>query len=241
VDYSIYEPDMADLPDDDELAFVVYEERLREKTRGHSSQLSEYGDSISVAREYANRLAAFIRLSKLSIPISLEPPFNDAEFWDWYNRFVHIIDYYIVEFKLAHARRHSKGIVSAISFSQNYKEEIGHLLERVRKVIRQADLSGPKKDAIYEKVAQLQAEVDRSTTWFSSLLSRWLDLTNALGEGAENLEPVARLMERLWKVFGRAKAEHDRQSLPPPERRKELPSPKSEASDTDDLDDEIPF
>ena len=113
------------------------------------------------------------------------------------------------------------------------------LLGRIRKVINQTELPEPKKAAIYDKISALQAEVDKSTTRFDALLSRWLDLTNALGEGAENLEPLVKLMERLRGVFGRAKAAHDQGQLPAPEEQKQLPGP--EPAVADELDDEIAF
>jgi hypothetical protein len=131
-------------------------------------------------------------------------------------------------------------VVSAISFSPDYRAEIGNLLGKIRKIIAQTDLLEPKRDAIYHKIAALQAEVDRSTTRFDALMSRSLDLTNTLGQAVDNLEPIWKLMERFFKVLGRAKADHDQGQLPPPETTKRLPPPESNA-DFDDLDDEIPF
>jgi hypothetical protein len=234
------EPEMMGLPEDPTLAFVAYEKRLRARTRDRTDQYDERGDvnETSLARQYINRLIAFIRVWRLPVSVDMDVPYDDRDFWNWYYRFIKVVDYYVVEFQHEHLRGGRGNIVAAISFSLDYKEEIGRLLGRVRKIVNQAELAHDKKDAIYAKIAALQSEVDRSTTRFDALLSRWLDLTNAIGEGAKNLEPAVKTLERIMQIFGRAKADHDQGQLPPPEEKKQLPPPKA---DWDDLDDEIPF
>ena len=74
-----------------------------------------------------------------------------------------------------------------------------------------------------------------------AFLSRWLDVTEAVGEGAENLEPAVKLLERVMKLFGRAKVDHDAGKLPPPEETQKLPAPEPEQQPGSDLDDEVPF
>jgi hypothetical protein len=232
-DDDFLDPEMKGLPDDPRLAFVVYEERLRPATRDAERDTPD----TSLPRRYANSLIAFIRIEGL--PISIEtPPLDDRDFWPWYNQFLEYVDYYVVEYKLAHARGRSSNAVMAISFSQNYKQEIAGLLDRIRKIVNQAELEEQKKDAIYAKISALQLEVDRSTTLMGALLSGYLDVMTAIGEGGERLEPAVKVLERLMGVFRRAKTDHDQGQLPPPEEKKQLPSPKA---DWDELDDEIPF
>lgn len=95
-----------------------------------------------------------------------------------------------------------------------------------------------KKDAIYAKITALQLEVNRSTTALGAILSNYLDIMTAIGEGGERLEPAVKVLERLMRVFRRAKADHDQGQLPSPEETRQLPAPKT---DWDELDDEIPF
>lgn len=232
-DDDFLDPEMKELPDDPRLAFVVYEERLRPVTRDAERDTPD----TSLPRRYANSLIAFIRIEGL--PISIEtPPLHDQDFWPWYNQFLEYVDYYVVEYKLAHARGRSSNIVTAISFSPNYREEITGLLDRIRKIVNQAELEENKKDAIYAKISALQLEMDRSTTLMGAILSGYLDVMTAIGEGGERLEPAVKVLERLMRVFRRAKADHDQGQLPPPEEKKQLPPPKV---DWDELDDEIPF
>jgi hypothetical protein len=239
-DDDFFEPEMMGLPEDPTVAFVIYEKRLRARTRDVTDQYDERGDlsGTSLARQYTNRLIAFIKVWSLPVSLHMDVPYDDKDFWGWYYRFIKDVDYYVVEFQHEHLRGRRGNIVAAISFSPDHKEEIGRLLERVRKVVNQAELADDKKNAIYAKIAALQSEIDRSTTRFDALLSRWLDLTNAIGEGASNLDPAVKTLERIMRIFGRAKADHDQGQLSPPEEKKQLPPPKS---GYDDLDDEIPF
>lgn len=236
-DKSISDGVMANLPDDDKLAFVTYEERLRPLTRGGGPE----NQGSSLEREYSNHILAFIKIANLDIPVSGTPPYDDSNFWEWYHRFVQVIDYHIVEYRLAHARGTEAGITTAVHLSVNYKTQIHKLLDKIRKVVNAVDLADTKKNAIYDKIAALQSEVDRTKTRFDTFLSRWLDITNAAGEGAENLEPVVKLLDRVIKIFGRAKADHDAGKLPAPEETRKLPGPKPQELVSADLDEEIPF
>ncbi len=73
----ITDKEMADLPDDDELAFVVYEERLRATTRDNANDLEDS----SLEREYVNHILAFINVVNIDIPVDWDPPYDDREFW----------------------------------------------------------------------------------------------------------------------------------------------------------------
>lgn len=235
-DKPITDEEMADLPDDDELAFVVYEERLRARTRNRVSE----NEGSTLEREYVNHILAFLKVVNIDVPVNREPPYGDQQFWVWYHQFVQEIDLHSVGVRLAHARGAGSGITTAIYLSEDYRTEIHSLLGRVRKVVNAADLPDPKKDDIYDKINALQSEVDRSKTRLDAFLSRWLDVTNAAGEGAENLEPVVKLLGHVMKVFGRAKTEHDVGQLPPPEVTEKLPSPATDQPSQADGD-EIPF
>lgn len=233
----ISDNELADLPDDDELAFVVYEQRLRTRTRDLA--LEEEGSNLE--RQYINHLLAFIDLYNLGVDVDSDVPWDNVDFWTWYHRFANKIDYHTLEIRLANARSSGTGITTAISFSLDYKIEIQKLLNKIKKVVNTTDLTEDKKDAIYEKIAALQLEVDRTRTRFDALFSRWLDFTNVVGESAENLEPLAKVIERLLRTFGRAKADNDRGELPPPPEPEKLPAPDGGDVGGGDLDDDIPF
>lgn len=227
----------SDLPEDKEEAFIVFEDRLRQRTRdvvGTRGFIAE--------REYVNHILAFIKIEELSVDVPTNVPFADEDgFYEWYNRFTATVDYYIAEFSIKAARMNSRGTVTAVYLSADYKAEIHTLLDRIRKVVNATDLPEDKKNAIYAKIGKLQIEIDKTQTSFAAALSRWLDLTNAIGEGAENLEPAVKILERVMRVFGRAKSDHDIGKLPAPEELPRITGPSKKPIFSQDLDDEIPF
>jgi hypothetical protein len=217
--------ELAALPDNDELAFVAYEKKLRDELLAGSGRLSQ--------RIYASHILAFLRVREiefdfLSHSTDREVPGADSSFDLWFTALIGKIDEYIMTIRLKRMMERQLDIVPLISFSQDYKIEIHKLLDKVRKVINATDLHDTKKDAIYQKIAALQAEVDRSKTRFDALLSRYLDIVNVVGESAERLEPLAKLIERVMKIFARAKADHDQGLLPAPDDTKRIPPPHSE-------------
>ena len=225
---------LADLPENNELAFGIFIQKAR-------ALLNETDfDSEDRAREARGRVADFaiglIHGLSLDIPVPTRPRITETNsFNNWFQTFWSDVNTFAVRYRAPHIIGSSADIITAISFSDDYRQEIGKLLNRVRKVINQADLPNNKKDAIYAKIAKLQAEVDRSVTRLGYFLSIWYDLTNAVGEGAENLEPAMKLLERVFRLGGYAKAEHDQGRLPAPEDRKQLPGPTT--PDEEELDD----
>ena len=115
-----------------------------------------------------------------------------------------------------------------VILSDDYKQDIHHLMNRVRKIVHASDLEQQKKDAILQKINELINEVDQSTTKLGSYKAVWLEVTEAFGEGVESLEPAVKILERVGSIFGKARAETDPAQLPAPETPKQLPGPAEE-------------
>lgn len=123
----ITDKEMDDLPDDNELAFVVYEQRIRKNTLDvAANQQGSY-----LERDYVNHILAFINVVNLDLPVDQNPPNPDDKFWAWFNDFKKEIDYHTVAIRLAHARGTGSGITTAIYLSEDYRTEIHKLLDRV--------------------------------------------------------------------------------------------------------------
>lgn len=230
----IVDDEMANLPDDDLLAFAAYEKRIRATTR----DAGQFENGWHLERQYVTHLLAFVNVTNLNLDLDSNPPGDDGTFDRWFHEFTHVVDRIVLEVRLRHARSLKRDVVTAVYLSDDYRSEIHKLIGRIRKIVNQADLGDVKKDAIYDKIAKLQSEIDRSRTRFDAFLSRFLDLTNVVGEGAENLEPAVKLLGRLTEVIGRAKSAHDAGKLPSPEETRKLPRPESDQqpdSETDDL------
>lgn len=84
-----------------------------------------------------------------------------------------------------------------ISLATDKKQEIQKLLEKIRKIVNQEIAEGDKKEAIIKKLSALENEVSLDRTSFEALLNKGSKLTKALGEYAENLEPLANLVQKI--------------------------------------------
>jgi hypothetical protein len=231
-DNSSYDPDTEGLPPDDlELAFFIYEKRLRARTRDAANTND---DSYDIEREYVNKLLAFIELAGTKIPVNEEPPFENVKFSYWYNRFLQQVDRFTARVGVARGMGIGPGIVTALHLSDDYRTEISGLIGRIRKVINASDIAVDKKEAIYKKIAALQLEVDTTMTSVGAFCSRLLEVTHTVGEAAENLEPVAKMIERIWKTFSSAQADHKRGELPAPTELRQI-------TGSTDTEDDIPF
>lgn len=144
--------------------------------------------------------------------------------------------------------RRKQNVVS-IALSLDFKAQIGGHLTAIRNIVGDADLPESKRDAIYRRISRLQEEVDRDRTRTEAIMALWLDVTSAIGKGAQNLDPAIDRLQRIMGAFAKARDENEQKALPSPQERKRIAAPtgETEASAAKgweppaDLDDEIPF
>ncbi len=224
--------DWEDLPDDPELAFLVLEERLWAKVVKARAPKEIFGEIEQpnpriVEQEehsYVESIKGYIDETGIDIKFKDSTGLWDNDFPEFHG---------IVQYFKARLRTRTKMAFFAkpgemVSLSDDYKQEIHHLLNRVRKVVHASDLEQPKKDAIQKKINELNDEVDQSTTKLGRYKAVWLEVTEAVGEGAKNLEPAVKILERVGSIFGKARAETDPAQLPSPATPKKLPGPAEE-------------
>jgi hypothetical protein len=77
-------------------------------------------------------------------------------------------------------------------------------------------------------------------------MALWLDLTSAAEKGTANLDPALRRLERILKVFARAKDENEQAVLMAPRERKRIAAPTTApepqaTGNAKEKDDDIPF
>jgi hypothetical protein len=242
----ITDEEIDSLPDDPEAAFVQYEAILREQVRLANADHGYRG--WDVEREYVAHVLAFVDTRALPLELPRNPPDDneDGSFARWYFNFVRAIDYYKAAARLRIAAR-KKEHVSVLRLSPDFKAQIGAHLAAIRKIVADAEVSESKRDAIFRRINNLQEEVDRDRTRTDVAMALWLEVTSAIGKGAKNLDPAIDRLERIVKVFAKAKDENEQQALMAPKERKRLAAPTTApAADTTkppvkELDDEIPF
>jgi hypothetical protein len=234
-----------DLSENSEEAFIVFEERLRavlmaerdEDRRAYRDGDGYYRGSYSPERYYVSSILAFLDEYDLDIEVADILDLGDQAFINRFDEFFNKINYARTRLKLRKARLCSDQIDTLIIIKPNFRTEIHHNLNTIRKIINGNVSDKNKRDAIYKKIAALQSEIDRDRTTVDAVFGRLIDLSRALSDSAENLEPLVQKIERvaaaLWKGADSVPL------LSKKERPKLLPTP--EGQPINDLDDDIPF
>jgi len=239
------EIDFSKLPANREEAFTVFvtsisadfTQKLRNDRSTYADQNGNYAGSYEPERSFVTAILAFLDEYEIETELIDISELDNQEFAAHFGRFKSKVDYLITRFRLRQQRVESGSIGTLIAIGSNYKLEVGDLLNTIRKIVNQEVKDVRKRDNIAAKIASLQSEVDRDQTTVDALFGRMLDLSQTVGDSADNLEPLVKLMERVKKIFWEAPAKVEQ--LPKPDRpkliAKEKPSQKS------GMDDEIPF
>ncbi|WP_162487947.1 hypothetical protein [Azospirillum lipoferum] len=120
-----------------------------------------------------------------------------------------------------------KGRGDNVNLPPTYKEQIRDLVSRIKLIIDDAAIPPDRHDDIMAKLNAFAAEIEKNQTNLEKLGKLWLSLTRHAGEGAKNLEPAVRLIERVRKMIGGVQDEQEaaeaaaitqdiRKRLPPP-------------------------
>ena len=119
----------------------------------------------------------------------------------------------------------------SLRISSDYKIEIHERLIQIRKIVAGANLEVQKRDKIFDWISLLGREVDKEKTTLGTIMANMLDITKTAGESAENLDPLIKKIESLFKLFADAKEDSEMGQIEQ-EDRKMIEGPK-EDSDTD--------
>lgn len=237
------ELDFSNLPPNREEAFTSFvraiseefNRRVQDDRQRYSDQNGNYEGSYEPERSFVTAVLAFLDEYGIEADISDISDVSNLDFSNHFGIFKSKVDYMTTRFRLRQGRVASGSIGTLISIDLDYKAQIGKLLDTARKIVNQEITEIKKKDIIMRKIASLQSEVDRDQTTVDALFSRVLDLTQVIGKGAENLDPLIDRIDRIKKILwdGSKKVEQ----LPKPDRPKLITKAKDSPSD----DDEIPF
>lgn len=234
----ITDEQMDSLPDDDDAAFVMYEQILRDVVRRKVSI-----DSYDIERDYVAHMLAFVDERTVPVDLPRNPPRDNREFGEWYQEFIQAVDYFKAAIRIRISVRRRKGEES-IFLGPDFKTRIGGHLTAIQNIVLKSDITEQKRDAILRRLSALQDEVLKDKTRTEKVIGLWLDITSAIGQGAENLSPAIDRLEKVMGVFADARDENEQKRLSAPQERKRLPAPTvSHISDNNEeiSSDEIPF
>jgi hypothetical protein len=216
--------ELQSLPRDDDEALIAFEDILYAKLEADLS-LGDVPKRSSARFHYVEQLLAFTEVYNPTLNLNAMPVSRD----DRYVYCMRQVQRFKNRFRLKKFKKSPLSDVTEIELNDDYKIDIHNHLNSIRKIVSNVDLTERKRDAILIKIAELSKEVDKSKTKTESLLSIWLDVTTAASEGAENLDPLIKRLEKLANIFGKAKDEREQKALEAPEKPKLLPSPEDDS------------
>jgi hypothetical protein len=241
----ITDEELAELPEEPELAFVAFERivrgRLYEGEREAARE--EYGND-SIRLEYISKVVAAARVYGIEALKNSEVPTVQSHVSDVYVQFISDVDHITTQIRIQHAPRNRQ---NSVGLDANTKRKIHHHAEQIRAVIYEADLPEEKQEALYKKISSFLLEVDKNRTGLQAGMAIYMAVCDGIGQGFQKLEPARKMIDSIAGLLGRAKDIEDslRPTLPPPAERKQLEAPRPQLTapepKNDDIDDEIPF
>jgi hypothetical protein len=239
---SLYE----DLPDDAEAAFLTLEQRFRadrDKKTG-SFDPDQYFPADHYL-EYMRRTASAAQELGLSFYDQLTIPAVANLNWQSYRLFQSELDHYLTSLQIRRARRDSRYVVK---LGTKTRSVLNHHIMQIREIILRLEVEDWKREALLDRLNDLQSEVDRDRFRYQILAAFTIEAAGVLGEAADRMEPVRQFIDSISGLIWGTKHAEQTKSLPAPPPRKQIPPPpKSSARKPeprltrDEMDDEIPF
>lgn len=243
-----------DLPDDDDegafLKLVNHATRkLSELTAGlDESQEHDWAQIRDYRYSFVNVIAAAAQQYRVRAFEGLDiPEFKDFDSGD-YRKYRDQLDHYVTQAVLAASIKARR---TTVQLSPDTKVLIRKYTSDLREIIERAELDGKKREALLDKLAAFEAELEKKRFNLVAVTMLAIGLLGAPGALAESGEVAFRLLGQVFKAIAEAKAEEDNRT-PLPDRSGERPSivlprrlgkrvTQARESFSADLDDEIPF
>ena len=228
------------LPEEDDEAFILVEEYARAEWRDRLRELTENESSEDAEMEYMERvLGAAVQYEIDALKSWMLPNVTDGKVVQLCRQFRSEVGHVVVQLQLNTQRRERK---LSVRLDVPDKTKLRRLLDQMRQVIDDADLTVGKKERLRARIHDLQQEIDRDRTRLAQVGALIAEVMTI----AKECEPALRIGERIAAACGYSKEKEDdkRLSAPPAKKQIEPPkveTPKKKSSFDSDLDDEIPF
>ena len=210
------------LPDDPELALVQVGKDLREKYLStKNNEEIKTADKI----KYATELNAFHDAFDLKIFTNF--PTNPHNGFNYeFNEFVRLFDYWSMRVEIRSAKK-LKSSSTVLKLTPAIRKLLHSHTSKIREILTPLNISEKKREALFKKLGALENEIDRNRTNTEAAMAFTLEVTSTVGEAANNLEPVVNILNKINKLFGRAKNEEEILKLNAPEETKLLEGPET--------------
>jgi hypothetical protein len=242
----ITDEELAQLPDDPELAFVEFERIMRARL-DEQENMAECGEYSAepYQLEYMIKVRAAAKEYSIEALKDWRVPPVPEDIAGACRSFIADVDSYTTTIRIRQAPRNRR---NSVGLDGNTKTKIHHHIEQIRSAIEQADLPEPKRDSLFKKLHVFALEVDKSRTSLDAGMAIYIAICDGIGQGFNKLEPARRFIDSIAALLGRAKDVEDSQrpSLPSPRERKRIDAPRKlleppAGPQWSPDDDEIPF
>lgn len=227
------------IPDDPGLAFVQLVEIARQRTEDKINEERKLfnGNFDGYARwnEFASCIDGLVDALDLKYSLDTDIPRDEDLFAIWLQKLLGELNRISTSIRLKAARSKISDSDPSLRFGavdlDNYKEEIRKLTEKIRKIINQVRIPEDLREALFSRLNAFEKDLNRNRTRWESWLALFRLTTKNAGEGAAELEPAIRLLERVSGLMD--KAAEDQNSIGY-QKRKLLKAPEA-------IEDDIPF
>lgn len=220
----IKDDELSGLPDDDELAFVVFEGKVRRRIYDEKGVIDWDG-----AQRYADALHQFVDIYKLGIfDYWPKPPSGNEEFSDYFYDFLRSVDKVTLSIRLRKERQTRTGKGPVLRIGENARQILHGHLNEMRAVLDETDLPDPKREAIMNKLNALAAEIDTNRTKWES----WMALAIELADTTEAVDKRLNVLRKTWDAILKRLGQSVRETtqLPSPEAHKQIEGPKGDSA-----------
>jgi hypothetical protein len=86
----------------------------------------------------------------------------------------------------------------------DYKEEVRGHTSKIRKIINAVEITTALREKLFDRLNEFEKHLDKDRTGWNSFLAAFGDTCEAVGDGAEKLEPAVKIFERIMGIMRKA-------------------------------------
>jgi hypothetical protein len=233
--------DFQELPYDPEEAFLTLESRYRLEC---DEAVRESGEHDNVSIYYTDYIAQVLGaaeelgLVEAAFGETEVPSIENVDFHTYQN-FSKRVKHYTTRLEIRHGRR-VQGY--SVRFDAPTKTKVHHLLAQVREIFSKLEVNEEKREALFSKLTDLEAEVNRNRTRFDAYAALAIEVADVTGE-VVGRSRILEVLDAVARLFGVAKKNDAPRQLPAPDKPKQIEHQKrpTKLNKRAEMDDDIPF
>lgn len=243
----ITQDEIDDLPDENSFAFMEFvrhcQRRFDERVAGlDGNDESEWHVIQDNRQSFMNIILAAARRFEVEPLASRSVPYRKNFDVDEFLNFKSDLDHYTTQLLLD---RRIRARIESAALPSASKDRIRSHLHHLREAINSSDLNDAHKDALYKKIDEFDAELEKKRINLLAVARLSFEFLAIPGAMWASYDVTTKLITNIMQTVAEAKAVEDQQRKPLPDPRPFVlmppREPESEGRSSRDLDEEIPF